>query len=359
MAAVVEVNSLDELDHYHLVWKSLLPETRCASFYQTLDYLRAYWQHYGHGNRLRVLIVYSAGEAIGILPLAVMSERTRFGPLDVLTYPLHQLGCCYGPIGPSPTATLFEGMSHLRQSRRDWDILHLRGIDVSGCDHGRTRNAMQMAGFPAQQDTWKKISRVDVTGSWSHYWSSRSPSMRRLLRRYEGRCRRLGEVRHVHYRPLGRVSGDIEPRWDLFQACLDVLQANQSTVSLPDVQFARQTHQLAVDAGALDLHVMFVRDTPAAFLYNYRYQGRVVQLHSGCATAFQRRGLLKVLLQRALQSSFASEDRVYEFSEQSPIATGPWSTHTTSAMCYRYYPPAAARAQLLRVTQWLAKAGAE
>ena len=97
---VIEVNDIHELAHYRLTWESLLAQTPNASFFQTLEWLTVYWQHFGDGCRLRVLIVQVHGKTIGILPLVVRKEQSKVGQLRVLNYPLHDWGTFYGPIGP-------------------------------------------------------------------------------------------------------------------------------------------------------------------------------------------------------------------------------------------------------------------
>ena len=102
MPEVVEINDIDELEHYWLIWNALLAETPGASFFHSLDWLATYWKHFGHRQKLRVLVVYSRGIPVGIVPLTVICERTRVGRIRTLTYPLHDWGSFYGPIGPNP-----------------------------------------------------------------------------------------------------------------------------------------------------------------------------------------------------------------------------------------------------------------
>ena len=106
MSHVEEINDIFQLEGYRLLWNALLPQTRNATFFQSFDWLKVYWEHFGVGQRLRVLVVCSEGRPIGILPLVVRREKSRVGPIRVLTYPLHDWGTFYGPIGPNPTATL-------------------------------------------------------------------------------------------------------------------------------------------------------------------------------------------------------------------------------------------------------------
>lgn len=144
-----------------------------TSVFQSLDWLICYWNHFGDGQRLRVLVVMSQGAPIGILPLIVRRESTRAGPLRVLTYPLHDWGSYYGPIGPHPSATLLAGLGYIRRTPTDWDLLDLRWVDFDGRDRGRTLNAMRAAGFSSRGAVWKELATIDTTGTWETYLANR------------------------------------------------------------------------------------------------------------------------------------------------------------------------------------------
>src|SRR5215216_2081204 len=87
MVEIVEVNDIEEVSQYRMLWNSLFRGTPNATFFLTFDWLDTYWRHFGHDQKLRVLIVYSAGEALGILPLCVRTETYRLNKIRVLTYP--------------------------------------------------------------------------------------------------------------------------------------------------------------------------------------------------------------------------------------------------------------------------------
>ena len=91
MSDVEEINDVRDLAGYRLLWNSLLPQTGNATFFHSLDWLEAYWRHYGGNQKLRALIVSAADRPIGILPLVVRQEGTRVGPVRTLTRARTQL----------------------------------------------------------------------------------------------------------------------------------------------------------------------------------------------------------------------------------------------------------------------------
>src|SRR6185437_16233180 len=123
---VEEINDLAQLAPYRRQWRELHEHMDGASFFHTLEWLEVYWKHWGAGQKLRTLIVSQADRPVGILPLTVIHEQSRLGQIRTLTYPLHNWGSFYGPIGPDPAGTLAAGFDHIRRTKRDWDLLELR-----------------------------------------------------------------------------------------------------------------------------------------------------------------------------------------------------------------------------------------
>lgn len=361
MPSVLEINEIDDLADHRLLWHALLPRTRNATFFQSLDWLVTYWKHFGDRQRLRVLVVSSAGETIGILPLAVRTETTRLGPIRVLGYPLDDWGTFYGPIGPNPTATLAVGMAYVQQTRRDWDLLDLRNVDASNCDFGRTPGAMRLAGMQPYKQAWGEGAVVETDGTWGEYWQSRTRKWCHNVRRCQRRLAELGEITHYRYRPKGRASDDADPRYDLFDDCCKVARAswqgsstNGTTLCHHSVRdFLRELHAVAAGAGGLDTNLLLLDGEPIAFAYNYHYQGRVSALRVGFDPQYSGYGPGTVLQSLVLEDSFRRGDRLYDFGVGSLPWKRPWQTSVLTTYRYTHFPLPSARANLLRLKRLL------
>jgi len=359
MPHVEQIDQIEQLDHYRLLWKSLHGQTRDATFFQTLEWLQAYWRHFGHDKQLRTLIVYAAARPIGIVPLVVLREPTRVGGLRVLTYPLHDWGSFFGPIGRDTTATLTVAMRYLQSSRRDWDLLDLRWINES-LDRGRTRGALQQAGFQGRAATWKKIPVVEMHGRWDDYLAARSPKFRAAITRGLRRVDDGGELTYLRYRPQGSAFADDDPRWDLYDTCVDLAQRSWqggsptgTTLSHAAVQpYFRDTHLAAVRAGMLDLNLILADDVPIAFGYNYHHQGHVSGVRIGFDPRWAKVGPGRLLLAKTLQDGFARGDRLLDLGPGSLDAKRPWQTRVLCSRRATHYPLASPRTQLLRLKHW-------
>jgi len=356
---VVEINSLDELIGYRADWNALFAATPRAAFFQTLDWLETYWTHFGGGQTLRVLIVYDDDRAIGILPLCIRRERYKLGNLRVLTYPFHNWGTYYGPIGPDRAVTLAAGLSHIRRTRRNWDLLDLRWADEQ-LDASCTPSAMCQAGFLADRQPLAEAGVIDLHGAWEEYLAARGSKFRNNLRRWERRLGERGELTHVRYRPAGEAQGDADPNWPLYDACEEIARrswqgssADGTTISSDAVRpFVRAAHAAAARLGMLDLNLLLVDGEPLAFAYNYQHGGLLQGLRVGLDPTRPSDGAGNLLYMRVIESSYRLGDRQYELGIGSLEAKRFIITHTETSYRYTHFP-LSVRAQALRAKRVL------
>lgn len=361
MVEILELSRIEELADFRSAWHTLLATTRGASFFQTLEWLEVYWKHYGRHEKLRVLIVLDGAQPMGIVPLVVTRERTRLGKLRTLTYPLHDWGSFYGPIGRDATATLTLAMQHVARTRRDWELLDFRFVERDGIDVARTPAALEAAGLDAYESSWKEAALLDMTGGWPAYWASRDHKFRNNVRRFQRRLAELGEVEHIRYRPRGEAHGESDPRWDLYDACVAVARrswqgqsSNGTTLSHESVRdFLRETHAVAARLGCVDLNLIQVNGQPIAFGYNYVYNQALVGLRIGYDPKFAKAGVGNLLYHYTFEDCFQRGDAQFDIGVGALEVKRWWWTHTVPSYRYTHYPLGAPRAQLLRLKHWL------
>jgi CelD/BcsL family acetyltransferase involved in cellulose biosynthesis len=361
MAQVIEYQEIEPLGQLRQEWGSLLRSTPGASFFQSLEWLEIYWKHFGAGQKLRVFVVFEEGRPQGILPLVIRRETTNVGQVRTLTFPLHDWGSFYGPIGPDPGATFLAGLEHLRRMPRDWDILELRWQGAPNTNPTVVPGAMAAAGFHCYATIWDHTAIVDLSGSWESYWSTRKTSWLQRFRQTEQKLNRQGEISYLRYRPLGIAQGDGLPRWDLYDACEEIARrswqgaaTDGTTLSHASVrQFLRDVHQAAAAYGAVDLNLLSLDGRPVAFLYNYAFQGYVSGLRRGYDAEQCRNGAGNILLARALQDSFARGDRIFDLGVGSLGSKRHYQTSLLPIWRFSYFPPMPLRVQLLRAKRWL------
>ena len=320
MCKVAEVNDIEELAEHRLLWNSLFAATPDASFFLTFDWLEAYWRHFGRQQKLKVLIVYAAGEPVGILPLCVRTEKYRLSKVRVLTYPLDDCGTWYGPIGPNPAATMLAAMQHIRTTPRDWDMIELRWVADEATQGGKTARALRIAGMLSEKRPYQTTSVVELPESWDAFVANKSRSLRSQFRRHLRHAFETKGAQYIRYRPAPQREGGGDPRWDVYAMCEAIAatswQADATdgnTLTHDRVRnFYRDAHAAAARLGMLDMSLLKIDGRPAAFAYNYHHVGRVQGLRTGFDSAVSSSGAGSVLLLKTLEDSYARGDTHYD-----------------------------------------------
>ncbi len=360
MVLTKEITDVSRLSGYRSAWRDLLRQTPGGTFFQSLEWLEAYWNHYGKGKHLRVLILEENRHPLGILPLVVQKERTRVGQFMVLTYPLDSWGSFYGPIGPQPERTLAVGLEHLRHSPRDWDYLELRGSGAPGSADSSVSDAFQAAGIRAYRSLWDQTPLVDLSHGWEAYLRTRKGLWLRRLRQAEAKLNRQAKVEYVRYRPAGKTAGNERPRRDFFGECQALAEqswqasaADGTTLCHPSVRaFLQDVHAVAEAEGAVDINLLLLDGRPAAFIYGYHHRGYVFGLRRGFDAELSRSGVGTVLLWHTLRDSAKRGDSIYDMGPGSLESKRHFLTRMTPIFRHSYFPGKALRTQILRFRRW-------
>jgi len=359
MAEVVEINDLDELAKYRMLWNSLFPGTPNASFFLTFDWFETYWRHFGHDQKMRVLVVYSLDEALGIVPLCVRRERYRVGNVRVLTYPLDNWYTWFGPIGPNPASTMLAAMHYIRRSPRDWDMIDLRWVADDGVQGGKTARALRVTNQFSAKSEYESTSLVDLGCTWEQFLAPKSHTLRRHFRRI---VRDFADGDHYEYsrhRPLPATQGDGDPRWDLYAMCETVALASwQAQVAHGNTlthdrvrEYFRDAHAAASRLGMADVNVLTVDGRPAAFLYGYHWQNNVIGLRTGFDASIGD-GLGTALTLRTIHDSCGRGDRVIDLGPGEREHKRRLRSRTETTYRISYTPIDSWRSQAVRLSRW-------
>ena len=359
MAEVIEVNDLETLEAYRDQWCALFDKTPSATFFQTLDWLKLFWQHFGEGQKLRVLVVADQGQVIGIVPLWVETSAHKLGRLRTLGYPLDAWGNFYGPLGDRPQETLTAAMRHLASTPRDWDRIALDWVSHESTDNGTTERAMVVAGLRPELHPSDVTSMVDLSAGWDAYVATRGPKTRHRLRNNLRQVERDSRVEYIRHRPLPAVTGDGDPRWDLYDLCEQVAErswqsgsTDGNTLCHPRYRdFYRATHAAAARLGMLDVNVLLVDGRPVAFGYNYVTRGQVTGLRMGYDADTSGAGLL--LLAAQLHDSCRRGDELVDLGIGDQPFKQRLRSSTESIYQLTHTPLTAVRSQALRLGHWL------
>ena len=159
------------------------------------DWIQSWWESFGAGRKLNILLVKDGEELIGIAPL-MMSRQRMYG------IPVRELGFIYNDHTPRfdfivarDHASVYEAVwGHLSDRREEWDLLKLCQIDSGS----RTLLELPLlaAASGCQVGTWPSIESpyLRLEGSFDQYFKSLNTGLRQNLKRRMKRLEERGAV---------------------------------------------------------------------------------------------------------------------------------------------------------------------
>jgi hypothetical protein len=248
----------------------------------------------------------------------------------------------------------------LRDNGRDWDAIDLRSNGPPASDGGRVRRSMQIVGLLTGQVPERTTSLVEISGTWDDYLRTLSSEVQHEIHHALRLTSEHHDVEVLRHRPAPARDGDGDPRWDLYELCEQVAQVSQQTtptaggtLSHERVRaFLRDAHEVAARNGMLDVSLLKVGGQPAAFTYNYYYNGRVTGLRMGYDPSLGDSGLASALLLRSMEDSFARGDSSYDLGRDEFLFGRQLRTRTETSYRLTYWPPSSWRSQAVRIARW-------
>jgi CelD/BcsL family acetyltransferase involved in cellulose biosynthesis len=183
---IERIASLEDLDRVREEWDGFVEQSG-SDIYFTVDWLQAWWTHYGRGRAFHGFILWDGARMVGVLPFSV--QRVWAGPVTV------RLAKFVGADSTLPvfTPAVADGFEE-SVVRAALELL----FDDAGCDAVSLSPLSGLSRVPeaaeraAAGDTFRLVRSdspgvhtvFNLPGSFDEYLRSLSSSQRKSLRRY-------------------------------------------------------------------------------------------------------------------------------------------------------------------------------
>lgn len=306
------VSDYNEFVALEPVWDRVLEAADREHRHPFLEFCwaRAWWDCFGKGSTLHVVVVWRNEEPLAIAPL-MLSRRRMSG------VPVRCLGFLYNShvpradflIGKYPERS-YRAIWRYLSTHRSWDVLQLCQLPDNSPTFTAISRLAEDDGFGT--GTWDAGSspRVDTSGAWSEYFESLPAKHRSNLR---NRSKRLGPVERetVSSRPDLREALEDGFRIEASAWKGDAGTAIACSADLRRFysEFARQ----AAERGWLRLNFLRAGGKRVAFDYSLVYGNRVFLMKLGYDAEFSACAPSQLLLSMVLRDTFQQGREEYDF----------------------------------------------
>jgi CelD/BcsL family acetyltransferase involved in cellulose biosynthesis len=319
-------------DYAHFValepeWNAAVDKAGVPYPFLRHEWIRTWWDCFGHGAQLHIVVVRDGDRIVGIAPL--MRESAQ-----MYGVPVRRLRMVHND--HTPRMDFVVAGDHrdvcgavwtaLRQARTTWDVLQLSQLPRDS----RTATVMTelAAGDGCQWGAWASNDSpyLPLEGDWDSYLSSLPAKFRSNLRNRLGRLAKLGEPRLEVIRDRRGIEQAAADAWRL-EASGWKNQAGTAITCDPSVhRFYTRLIERGAAAGWLELLFLRVGDRRVATSFGAAYDGRLFLFKTGYDPEYAAGAPFKVLTCLAVQDAYARGLREVDFLGDAE----PWKLEWTS-----------------------------
>lgn len=301
--AVEVIGDFGELLRVQPQWRELLEASGIEHPFLTPEWLLSWWECFGAGRRLRVVLVRRAGRLVGFAPL-MLGREWRYG------LPVRRLGSLYNHhvprsgwiVAPQAHGVVEAIWQQLRDARRDWDVLELCQLDDGPGNPAPLRALAEADGFLTGRWRARPSPYLPIKGSWDEYGRSLQAKHRSNLR---NRRKRLGQLGEVALEVVtGAEPGALEDGLRI-EAAAWKQQAGTAIASRPELRrfYTRLAERLGPRDG-LRLQFLTVGGRRIAFGFSLCHRNRLYLLKPGYDPEYARYAPGSLLTESVLHQAF-------------------------------------------------------
>lgn len=309
------IATAEDLRPLEAEWDGFLSDSTADTLFLTFDWLSAWWESFGEGRDLRILVVRREedGLLVGAAPL-VLGRGRWLGLLPMREMSLIGAGIAAADHLDFPLRRGFEAVAgralweRLSADRSDWDVLRLDGFSD-------TSPMLGVFGETARFFSTNTCRFMSLPETWEAYLQT-LPSKRR--RRIGWRRRRLEKEfpDAVQFRTV-TAPGDLDGAMDsLFRLHQEVQTGRGNPGSFAGDtmrDFHRAVARRLLKAGRLRLHLITVDGEDIAAIYCFRHGDALSFYSTGFAGAWDRHNPGRQVMAFSMESAIDEGAGVYDF----------------------------------------------
>ena len=315
--AVQFLTTTEEFARLAPEWNRLLGKAHAASVFNSWLFQYQWWQVYGAGQPLRILVALERGETVGILALYIQKVVILGMPVRVLRF----VGSG-GDTGPDDLGpVLAPEREHLVASKlaraalrlSDFDAAVLSDIDPQSVFAAAFEEAAADARRAIFSEVSERISYIDLPASWGEFLGSMTSDRRSRFKKARRKCEAAHSARFFVWNDAANLDQVIDRLVELHRSRWAEAGGSESFASPEYLEFHRQTMKSAFARGWLRLYCLELDGEIAAITYCYRFRNRIFLMQAGFDPKLAKSNPGKALLGYALEHAIGEGNDVFDF----------------------------------------------
>ena len=287
------------------------------SIFSTWEYLSTWWNHYGKGATLRVLVAQEKEEVLGIAPL-IITKHTVFslGCLHKIQFLGHGSDCTDFIFPKESTECLEFFLDYLFQFS-DWDTLELEGINEESTTAKILLNIQNNSTSKLEFNDWSSCHYICLLHTFTDFIKGLKRNMRKELDRKMRRLRENYKVEFKTQNDFDSVNVAMETFFKLHQKRLKSKGEEGVFANEINRNFHISLAETFNEKGWLTLHFLTVDDEPISAEYCFDYNQKTYACLSGFNPDFSKFGVGTLLQMHIIEECFKKRFKEYNLGRGS------------------------------------------
>ncbi len=281
------VSSADALAAIGPAWDRLVGQAGITHPFLTHDWILSWWESFGAGRKLHVLLVWEGDELIGIAPLMISRAR-MYG------FPVREIGFIYNDHTPRfdfiifrNRAAVFEAIRcHLSDAKGRWSVIRLCQLTSDSASLGEVTRLLEESDYLV--GTWPSTASpyLAVRGSFEDHSKSLPRGVRANLKR---RMKRLEEQGVVEFESLNdgeQLDSALEEAFQMEAESWKGAAGTAMSCRREIRRFYSALAHRALRSGTLYLTYLRLNGRRIAFDFSLIFQDRLFKLKPGYAMEY-------------------------------------------------------------------------
>lgn len=326
MLRIDEITTPAALADFAAEWNAVLDASGIDHPFLTHEWITCWWESYGTGSEMYVLVARRDGAAVGIAPLMITRENRRGVTVRALTfmanYHSNRTGFILAGDGRDALNAL---CGHIVTRRADLDMWTLDFIPEGSNGDLLLPGILRARNMPHVIMRSLVSPYITIDKPWDAYWAARKKKFRHGIKQDTGNFLRDGQPDITLYTAenLDSVYADLlqvsRATWKY--------QAGTAIASTPEnIHFYHCLARIAAARGWLNIWLLRREGRPVAFSYCLVYKGRAMVLKIGFDIACAQDGPGGVLSMHSIRHYFGAGLTEYDWLGENEPFKRKWTS---------------------------------
>lgn len=262
------VSTLKDFQELKSEWNGLLEQTGADRIYMTHEWFTAWWQAFGEGKDLFIVLVRDGERLCGIVPLMRFKGSFRGMPVRVIGFMENDdsPGCSF-IVEQGHDHQLIEGaILFLTRDVGCWDILSFKNMPED--DAIKTIRSLEICKRKSLLTVGLRSPYVNIDTNWEAFFNNVSARRRKTLKNIRNRVTKLGDItvkEHESAEKLHDMEVISKRAWKYKEGMAFTSRSDR-------YRFFELLSQVSEANGWLSIWLMYKADQPVAYEYHLKYK---------------------------------------------------------------------------------------